>query len=81
MRTKHDGDCSIYASLDNYGVPEAGICTCGYGHQELGKTGDLSKLYSEELMKKLENENPHPISKSDLIKMMKEGGWTIKNGN
>ncbi len=52
MKTRHDGDCSIYASLDN-NIPEAGICTCGYGHQLMGQE-DYSQMYSEELRKKLE---------------------------
>ena len=32
MLKNHAGDCSIYASLCN-NVPEAGICTCGYGYE------------------------------------------------
>jgi len=54
-KTRHDGDCSIYSSLMN-GMPEDGICTCGYGHQ-LKRGGDLSEMYSEELLEKLEREN------------------------
>lgn len=50
---KHDGDCSIYASLDNIGVPEAGICTCGSGHKHLRKTGGSEHLYSRELRLKI----------------------------
>ncbi len=77
-KTRHDGDCSIYASLDNYGVPEAGICTCGYGHQELWRTGNPSKLYSDELMKKLEDENPNPLSLDEVLGIMEKGGWRRK---
>ena len=72
MKTRHDGDCSIYASLDNYGVPEAGICTCGYGHRLCG-LGDDSQMYSEELLRRLEAANPNPISLEEITKMMKEG--------
>jgi len=50
MKTRHDGDCSIYACLENIDMPEAGICTCGYGHQQKYK-GDGSKMYSKELLK------------------------------
>jgi len=49
MKTKHDGDCTIYASLDNEN-PEDGICTCGYGHQ---RRGDESEMYSRELQEEL----------------------------
>ncbi len=34
MTTQHDGDCTIYASLHNDNLDD-GICTCGYGHQEI----------------------------------------------
>jgi len=54
MKTQHDGDCSIYACLSN-NIPEAGICTCGYGHQ-LRRGDGYSKMYSEELEQKLEIE-------------------------
>lgn len=30
----HSGDCSIYSALIN-GSPTDGICTCGYGAQQL----------------------------------------------
>ncbi len=55
MKTRHDGDCDIYASLDNIGKPEAGICTCGYGSQVRFETGDDLEMYSEERLSKLEN--------------------------
>ena len=51
MKTRHDGDCSIYAVLSNK-RPEDGICTCGYGRQ-LAVGGDFSKMYSEELKEKI----------------------------
>lgn len=44
--SKHDGDCTIYSCLLN-GNPEDGICTCGYGRQQVRKL-DYSKMYSEE---------------------------------
>lgn len=47
MKSNHDGDCSIYASLVNRN-PEDGICNCGYGLQELRKSGDKQEMYSEE---------------------------------
>ena len=52
MKTKHDGDCSFYATLTE-GVPEAGICTCGYAHQ-LKCGGDCSEMYSKELIAKIQ---------------------------
>ncbi len=70
MLKKHTGDCSIYASLCN-NVPEAGICTCGYGHEYQWKNnGDISELYSKELIKKLEKENK-PISRKYLREMFR----------
>lgn len=75
MKTRHDGDCSIYASLSNVGMQEAGVCTCGYGHQLIGK-GDYSQMYSEELLKKLEEKNEgREISLERAIRIMKERGW------
>ena len=44
MKTQHDSDCSIYATLDNIGMPEAGICTCGYGLKQMRK-GDYLESY------------------------------------
>ncbi len=52
MRERHDGDCSIYASLSNMGMPEAGICTCGYGHEQQSQE-NYDEMYSPELEKKL----------------------------
>lgn len=45
-QTKHDGDCTIYASLVNE-RPTDGICTCGYGLEQKRKS-DYSQMYSEE---------------------------------
>lgn len=70
---RHDGDCSIYVSLDN-NIPEAGICTCGYGH-ELVWHGDYSQIYSKELIEKLDRENPHPVSESEMAEILKNLGW------
>lgn len=72
MKMQHDGDCTIYASLSNIGMPEAGICTCGYGHQRM-RTGDYSEMYSGELEKKLENERV--INDSEIEKIFEEAGW------
>lgn len=44
--TGHAGDCTIYACLSN-GRPEDGICTCGYGWQQMRK-GNMDCMYSEE---------------------------------
>jgi len=57
-RNGHDGDCTIYMSLNNHGRPEAGICTCGYGWSLVVKgSGDWSQMYSEELKRKLEKKS------------------------
>jgi len=52
--TKHDGDCTIYASLVN-GSPECGICTCGSGWKEVRK-GNWDHMYSDELEEKMKQE-------------------------
>ena len=79
IRTKHDGDCSIYSSSDN-GKPEDGICTCGYGLDYLRRNGgDKSKLYSEELREKLEKEiSSHPPSPEGINLLNKIFGEKIK---
>ncbi len=53
-KTQHDGDCSIYAALEN-GRLEDGICTCGYGLQQMRKA-NYSEMYSKDLQNKLEKE-------------------------
>lgn len=47
--TRHDGDCTWYASLTN-GSSMDGICTCGYGWTVFVDSGgvDQSQLYSQE---------------------------------
>ena len=67
-RTKHYGDCTIYACLDN-GRPEDGICTCGYGLDYLRETGgDTLHLYSDELKKLLESKiRPEDIEASEVL--------------
>ena len=56
MKTRHDCDCTIYASMSrglSVGAlcfPTAGICTCGYGWQFVW-TLNWSQMYSEERMK------------------------------
>lgn len=52
MKTRHNADCSIYASLSNYGMPEAGICICGYGYQQR-RVLNGEELYSQELSEKV----------------------------
>ena len=55
-KTKHDSDCTIYADLKKIDLPEAGICTCGYGRQFIKQNGgDGSEMYSKQLLSKLEN--------------------------
>ncbi len=46
MKTRHDGDCTIYAAMQN-GRPWDGICTCGHGWEEFRK-GNSSEMMSEE---------------------------------
>ena len=50
MRTDHDGDCTIYASIIEGKHIECtdGICTCGYGWEQVRK-GDWSKMFSYDL--------------------------------
>lgn len=45
-RTRHDGDCTIYASLVNQRA-EDGICTCGFGWSRV-RANDYSEMYSKE---------------------------------
>ena len=59
MKKQHDGDCTIYALLMN-GNPENGICTCGYGWEQVRK-GDWSQMYSKELLEKLETPNKETL--------------------
>ncbi len=73
MKKQHDGDCSVYACLGNK-TPEAGICTCGYGHQLL-RQGNPLEMYSEELQEKLEAENSNPVSLEEITEIMEGGGW------
>ena len=64
IKTRHDGDCTIYSCLHN-GSPENGICTCGYGHQIIIK-GDWSEMYSKELRKIMRDK------KFRLVKLLAE---------
>jgi len=60
MKARHDGDCTIYSLLIN-GMPEDGICTCGYGHQRRAESpGDMSDMYSEERLHKMWVDNGSP---------------------
>ncbi len=38
-------------------------------------SGDYSQMYSEELLKKLQAENPDSPSLDEIIKIMENGGW------
>jgi deoxyribodipyrimidine photolyase-like uncharacterized protein len=51
----HDGDCTIYASLEN-GLATDGVCTCGYG-QELARKDDWSEMFSAEFTDRVAVEN------------------------
>jgi hypothetical protein len=77
-KTRHDGDCSIYASLDNLGMPEAGICTCGFGHEKLRENGSPEHMYSRELAKELEGECFNRVGGDEMLKLMEQGGWIVK---
>lgn len=46
MKTKHDGDCTIYASIKN-NCPTDGICTCGYAHEQK-ILGNKDAIFSNE---------------------------------
>lgn len=78
MKTKHDGDCPIYACLDN-GRPENGICVCGYGWDYLTRNaGDYSELYSDELKRKIfEERKNHPEREEDSELLLKIFGGEI----
>ena len=69
MKTRHDGDCSIYFCLDNK-TPENGICMCGYGRQQMRK-GNYEHMYSSELQAKL-TKNRTPASEKDLASLFKQ---------
>ena len=62
----HSGDCSIYASLVN-NRPECGICTCGFGLRRWRESGDVSELFSGELLAALE-ENRRGVLEGSLSK-------------
>ena len=56
MKTKHDRDCTIYVDLKKVDLPEAGICTCGYGRQFIKQNdGDGSEMYSRQFLNELES--------------------------
>jgi len=56
-RTRHDGDCTIYASLIN-GNPTDGICVCGYGWQCVYRDGDWSNMFSKERLEEIKKNRP-----------------------
>ena len=67
MATKHSSDCTIYGKLSD-SSPEYGICICGAGYERWRENGgNTSELYSNELMKKLEEGktllNPEKVNK------------------
>lgn len=46
IKTRHDGDCTIYSCLHN-NRPIDGICCCGFGWECVRK-GDWTQMYSVE---------------------------------
>jgi len=46
MKQQHDGDCTIYSSMDN-GMATDGICTCGYG-MEMMRKNEFCHIYSKD---------------------------------
>jgi len=69
----HSGDCTIYATLDNTGMPEAGICTCGFGLRRMRETGDINAMYSKELGESLLKRN------KDNFVSLKQENEKLKN--
>jgi len=49
IRTRHSGDCSIFACREGSDELEQGICCCGFGHQRQWD-GDHSEMYSKEVL-------------------------------
>jgi len=76
MRTRHYGDCPIYASVASNFSPEVGICCCGYGWYLVGK-GDWSEMYSKELLEKLETPNKETLEA--LEELEKGGGHAVSD--
>ena len=56
MKTQHDGDCTIYASLLG-NSPVDGVCTCGYAHEQKREVNPnyMELAFSEEKLKELNN--------------------------
>jgi len=52
-RSKHDGDCSIFAIREGSDCLEQGICCCGFGHQNHWHGGE-PEMYSNELLKMID---------------------------
>ena len=52
-KTKHDGDCKIYAALENPDNCLNGVCICGYGKQILKKQESYREMCSQELLDEL----------------------------
>jgi len=53
IRTRHDGDCSIFACREGSDCLEQGICCCGFGHQNHWHGGE-PEMYSNELLKMID---------------------------
>lgn len=66
LKPKHSEDCTFYSSLVN-GRPEDGICTCGYGLEQVRK-GNYDELVSEER----ENTRPREASLLECLRMARE---------
>jgi hypothetical protein len=57
-KTRHDADCTIYATLEGTDDPRAGMCTCGYAHDlewEDEERAEREK-YSREKWEEIHNE-------------------------
>jgi len=72
-KTRHDGDCTIYASLCNENMLEAGICTCGYGREQVQRC-KYGEMYSKELQERLRciKGSKSMDTKSDMTKILDE---------
>jgi hypothetical protein len=60
----HSGDCTIYSSLIN-GRPFDGICTCGYGWEQVRK-GTYAEMFSEERKRATLSDHPTASQREEL---------------
>jgi len=67
MREHHDADCNFYASINTksdllYGN---GICNCGYGLQEIRRSGEYC-MYSKERLEMVSKYLPPPMTEEEF---------------